>query len=102
DQSGFKTQAGQPALSSQAVNFIKNIITQCHGAKVPVASLTLPKTAQELDFKAADRPYFVKFYLGGDPVLETGQFLAARHRFDQTGQPTSYLDVRVNGKIYFN
>jgi cell division septal protein FtsQ len=51
---------------------------------------------------ASGRPYFVKFYLGGDSAVQIGQFLAARHQFDQkNSQPTEYLDVRVGGKVFY-
>jgi hypothetical protein len=69
---------------------------------VSVSSLTLPKTAQELDLRTKDRPYYVKFYLGGDALLQAGQFLATRRQFDTSNtQPAEYLDVRVEGKIFY-
>lgn len=102
DQSGFKISLGSQVLSSQSVSFINAIVAQCQHAGVPVSSLVIPAQAQELDLRTADRPYFVKFFMGSDPLLQSGQFLAARHQFDQSGnQPGSYLDVRVNGKVYF-
>lgn len=102
DQTGFNSRAGTRVLSAQAVRFINVVINQTKHAKIPIASMTLPALAQELDLRTSDRGYFVKLYLGGDPLVQTGQFLAARHQFDQTNnQPSQYLDVRVPGKIYF-
>jgi len=102
DQTGFTMSAGKQVLSSDSAGFINSLIAQCRLAKVPVAALILPPRAQEIDLRTSDRSYYVKFYLGGDPVLQSGQFLAARHNFDQTNhQPSEYLDVRVSGKVYF-
>lgn len=102
DQTGFSSKGGTQVLSTQAVRFINAVINQAKHARIPIASMTLPALAQELDLRTTDRGYFVKFYLGGDPLVQTGQFLAARHQFDQTGaQPSQYLDVRVPGKVYF-
>ena len=102
DQSGFKIHLGQQAMSSANVAFINTLVAETNRAKVPISSLTLPALAQELDLRTSDRGYFVKFFLGGDVLQQAGQFLAARHNFDQTGsQPTQYLDVRVPGKIYY-
>lgn len=102
DQTGFGVQKGIQILSAAEVNFVNNLITQTKHAKVPIASLTLPAKAQELDLRTSDRRYYIKFYLGGDSLLQVGQFLAARHQFDQNGQqPAQYLDVRVPGKIYY-
>lgn len=102
DQSGFKARVGQQVLSSKEVNFIETVLAQSSRAKVPIASLTLPAQAMELDVRTSDKSYFVKFYLGGDALVQAGQFLAARQQFDQAGtQPAQYLDVRVPGKIYY-
>jgi hypothetical protein len=102
DQSGFPAGVGKQILSSQAAGFINTVIAQCGRAKVPIASLSLPPLAQELDLRTTDAPYFVKFYLGGDGLTQTGQFLASRQKFAQTKQPPAeYLDVRVSGKIFY-
>lgn len=102
DQTGFKVSAGQQILSSDGVALINTVIAQSKQAQVPIASLSLPPRAQELDLRTTDQPYFVKFYLGGDAQSQTGQFLAARHQFTKSGkQPSQYLDVRVPGKIFY-
>lgn len=102
DDSGFSAKLGQQVLSAQNVTFINSVLQQATHANVPVKSLTLPSQAEELDLRTTDHGYYVKFYLGGDPILQSGQFLAARHQFDQSGhQPAQYLDVRVNGKIFY-
>ncbi|HSX18259.1 MAG TPA: hypothetical protein VLE51_02820 [Candidatus Saccharimonadales bacterium] len=102
DQSGFDIKQGQQVLSATSVNFINIVSEQAKHAGVTIASLTLPQLAQEVDMRTADRGYFVKFYLGGDGLLQAGQFLASRRQFDQTStQPSQYLDVRVPGKVYY-
>jgi hypothetical protein len=102
DDTGFGARTGESALSRSDVDFILTIIAQAKKAKLPIKSLTFPRSAQELDLRTADRPYYVKFYLSGDPLLQSGQFLAARHQFDQQNkQPKQYLDVRVSGKIFY-
>jgi hypothetical protein len=102
DQSGFSISPGRQVLSAPAISFIGTVIAECRRANVPIASLVLPALAEELDMKTKDKPYFVKFYLGGDVLTETGQLLAARQHFKDTNQqPATYLDVRVAGKIFF-
>jgi len=102
DQTGFKVAVGQQVLSSDGVELINTVIAQTKQAHVMIASLSLPPRAQELDLKTSDQPYFVKFYLGGDALSQTGQFLAARHQFAKNGKaPSQYLDVRVPGKIFY-
>lgn len=102
DETNFQVDIGKQVLAANEVDFISNILNQCNRSGVAVASLTLPALAQELDLRTTDKAYFVKFYLGGDPAIQIGQFLAARHDFDIKGQqPGSYLDVRVPGKVYY-
>lgn len=102
DLSGFKAAVGKPVISSLAASFISNIIAQSQTAKVPLSLLTLPAIPQEFDLRTKDQSYYVKFYMAGDPNLETGQFLAARQKFTQAHiTPSLYLDVRVAGKIFY-
>lgn len=102
DQTNFQVEIGKQVLATHEVDFIGSILSQCSRSQVPVASLTLPSLAQELDLRTADKSYYVKFYLGGDPIIQIGQFLAARHDFDtKNQQPSTYLDVRVPGKVYY-
>jgi hypothetical protein len=102
DKSDYPAMVGRQMLSSQAVDFINTVIAQVRHNKVPISSLTLPAVVQEMDLRTADQPYFVKFYLGGNAEVQTGQFLASRQKFIQTKQPPSqYLDVRVEGKIFY-
>lgn len=102
DQSGFKAAPGEPLLNTGAVYFIKTVIAETKAAKVPISSMTLPAVPQEVDLRTSDAAYYVKFYLGGDPLVQSGQYLAARNRFMRSNQPpSSYLDVRIAGKVFY-
>lgn len=102
DKSGFEASPGKQVLGTESINFINAVLAQCQKAGVKVESLTLPAAPQTLELKAEGSAYFVKFDLGGDATLQTGQYLAAKHKFDsENAQPSQYLDVRVAGKIYY-
>jgi hypothetical protein len=101
DASGFRVAPGQAVLSADSVSFIKTLIAQSRLAKVVISSFELPPVAQELDLKVKDQPYYVKFYLGGDALVQAGQYLAARQHFNGQDQPAHYLDVRVPGKVFY-
>lgn len=102
DQSGFPISKGTQALGGSAVGFIRAVLSQSERSKVPIKSLSLPPAAQELHVRTQDTPYLVKFYLGGDARTQIGQFLAARAQFAKSGiNPSEYLDVRVQGKIFY-
>ncbi len=102
DQTGFKAAQGKQVLSASEVDFINQVILQSRRANVQISSILLPTAPEELQVRVKDQPYYVKFYLGGDALKQTGQFLAARNHFDQNHQsPSEYLDVRVEGKIFY-
>lgn len=102
DQSGFEASPGKQVLATSAIAFINNLLAQCKQAGLQVQSLTLPAAPQALELRAEGSPYYVKFDLGGDAMLQAGQHLAAKHKFDsENTQPSQYLDVRVAGKIYY-
>ena len=102
DQSGFSNEAGRQVLSASEVSFIDSLIRQSKYAGVPISSLSLPAKPEQLDLRTADSAYYVKFYLGGDSATQIGQFLATRAQFANDGtQPSEYLDVRVQGKIFY-
>jgi len=102
DQSDLKPRQGSPLISSVSVNFINQLLTQCKYKHIDIQSLTLPSATQELDLKTKDKPYYTKFNMGGNALLQTGQFLAARSKFaTQNQDPSTYLDVRVSGKIFY-
>lgn len=102
DQSGFEATPGKQVLGTEAITFINSLLAQCKKASVAISSLTLPDSPQALHLQAEGSAYFVKFDLGGDVSLQTGQYLAAKHKFDtENSQPSQYLDVRVDGKIYY-
>ena len=102
DKSNYPISTGKAVISTSDVAFIKSLLAEAAKAGITLNELTLPNAPAELDVKPAGKAYIVKFYLPGDARIEIGQFLAARHEFDKSGQqPSQYLDVRVSGKIFY-
>lgn len=102
DQSGYDVKPGMVVLGQPSVQFINQLIGQARKNHIVIQSLTLPPAAEELDLRTADKPYYVKFNLGGDAGLQSGQFLAARAEFARKNiTPATYLDVRVSGKVFY-
>jgi hypothetical protein len=63
----------------------------------------LPPAASELDVQLNGRPYFVKFNLqSNNPRGEAGTFLATIAQLSrQNIVPGHYVDVRVDGRAYY-
>lgn len=102
DQSGYRISRGNQVLSQHDVAFIRDLKAYSDANKISIKSIILPLSPEEADLYTQDQPYFVKFYLAGDPNIQIGQFLAARRNFSQNNiRPTDYLDVRISGKIFY-
>jgi len=103
DQSGLRLQPNHQALPAASVGFIQTVIAQLAAKQFVVSGMTLPAAASELDAQLAGQPYFVKFNLESDnPRGEVGTFLATIAQLRrQNIVPAKYVDVRVDGRAYY-
>jgi|GEM_PF-180398 len=102
DQSGLSITAGHIALPSSTVSFISEVAGQMHGAHLEVSSLTLPKGTSELDVHLSGAGYFVKYNVRGNARAEAGTFIAVNQQLDVKHiTPSNYVDVRVDGRVYY-
>ena len=104
DQSSLPVKAGIVALPSTTVTFATAVDKQFAASRVPISSMTLPAGTSELDVYLTDKPYYVRFNLHGndDMLQQIGTFLAVRSRLVEQGvTPSSYIDVRVAGRAYY-
>ncbi len=102
DESGVPIQVGKQVLPVETVSFIREIIRQMEVAKMKISSLTLPQEANELQLRLEGKPYVIRFNTMGDPVVQAGSYLALNsHKKGDTGWGSEYIDVRVEGRVYF-
>ena len=103
DQSGLAVKPGSNVLPSTSVFFITEIVGQLRAKNLTITSLTLPAGTSELDVKIGGAPYTVKFNLRGDARAEAGAFLAVKQELETGGKaiPSSYIDVRVEDRVYY-
>lgn len=103
DQSGFKLALNSQVLSSGDVSFIQTVVAGLQAKHLAITDMTLPTAANELDVAIGGEPYFVKFNLhAASAKLQIGSFLAVQQRL--TGEsviPVHYIDVRVDGRAYY-
>lgn len=103
DQSGLPVRLNRQALPSASVSFIQMVIAQLAAKQLTVSSMTLPAATSELDVQLAGQSYYVKFNLQSDnPRGQAGTLLATiaqLHR--QNIIPAKYIDVRVDGRAYY-
>jgi hypothetical protein len=103
DLSGLKLAIGYQVLPANTVSFIQTVDAQLLAKKYTVASMTLPPAASELDVSLAGKPYSIKFNLeNNDPRRQVGTFLATVAELQsQNITPAQYIDVRVDGRAYY-
>lgn len=103
DQSGLHVKSNDIALAGTEVNFIQTVVAELKAKDITIESLTLPTAAYELQVKPAGGGYFVKFNMH-EPTArqQAGTFLAVRARLaTQNITPSSYIDVRLDGRAYY-
>ena len=104
DQSGLPVRLNQQVLTADDVNFIQTILGQLSAKHVAVSSMVLPSTSRELDVYISGQPYFVKFNLedSGNARQQAGTYLATAAELQREHvTPAHYIDVRVDGRAYY-
>lgn len=103
DLSSLKLELGRQALPNDSVAFIRNVVAQFAASKITISGMTLPANTSELDVQPAGQPYIVKFNLHSDkPRQQAGTYLATIQALQKQGvTPGKYVDVRVDGRAYY-
>ena len=103
DNSGTPVVVGQSILSASTVGFIQTIAYQMSQKHLVIATFSLPPQSSELDMYLDGPKYFVKFNLASATAQQqVGAFLAVKHNLEERGiTPSSYIDVRLDGRAYY-
>jgi cell division septal protein FtsQ len=103
DESGLDVKLNRQVLNPGDVSFIQTVIAELAAKHVSVSSMNLPPASSELDAHIVGQPYFVKFNLQTDDArLQSGTFLATIAQLGrQHITPARYVDVRVEGRAYY-
>lgn len=98
DKSGLELKVGSQAVTTNTVAFILNVQAQLLDKKLLIAQTVLPITPNEVDFYIKDLRYYIKTDVSGDARLQIGNFIAAK---ESGAQPSEYMDVRVEEKVFY-
>ncbi|HJQ08851.1 MAG TPA: hypothetical protein VJ836_05225 [Candidatus Saccharimonadales bacterium] len=101
DQSGLHMNPGAVVLPSRSVAFIAEMTGQLKAKRLSVTDMALPRAASQLNVRISGTPYVIKFNLRGNARAEVGAFLAAKQHLEREGKIPSYIDVRVDNKVYY-
>ncbi len=101
DQTGVDIQLGKVALTSDQVDYIKQITYQTDQKKITTESLILVPGGGELHARYGGLKYFVKYNFYEDARQSSGTFLATKEDLETRGvTPTEYIDVRIPERAY--
>lgn len=101
DKTSVPVSLGKPALTSQQVGYIKQVIAQSVSRGLQVDSMQLVAGGGELDVRFKDLSYFVKFNFFEDARKSSGAFFAVKDRLEiENSPPKEYIDVRVSERAY--
>jgi cell division septal protein FtsQ len=103
DQSGLHVELNHQVLTTSDVSFVQTVVAQLAAKHFTVSAMTLPAGASELDVHLSGQPYFIKFNLeNDDPRQQAGTFLATQAQLQrQNVTPGQYIDVRLDGRAYY-
>lgn len=97
DNSGHEIEIGKPAVTSQQISYIREVIGQFKDKNVPIKTMFLEIGGLELHVKLSDAKYLVKFNFLEDPRQSSGAYIAFR---EQNLPANQYVDVRIPDHIY--
>ena len=101
DDTGETVSVGKQLLPQSTVQFMKTVNYQFAQTDIKISALVLPaKKAYEINVRLDGKPYVVRFNLQEDALQQSGAAIATIEQLDST-VPTSYLDVRVPGRVYY-
>lgn len=103
DRSGLNISTGQTALPSTTVTFISTVAAQLRAQHIGVSSMALPPAASQLNVYIAGQPFYVKFNTEDNSALQQiGTFIATyKNLRARSTTPSQYVDVRLDGRVYY-
>lgn len=102
DKTGFELKAGRQVFSSEDMQFITQLVEGMRSSGTAIGRLELPAIAKQLRLYQPGTNYYVKFYTGGNAAIQLGSLAAIGKQLMLEGkQPTQYIDVRVEGKVFY-
>ncbi len=103
DAQNIELRAGDYVLNESIIGFINTVNYQLTKKNITVSHYIITSSNDELDAYIKNTSYYVKFNLvSNDPLNQSGTFLATYHYLTTNNiKPSSYVDVRIDGRAYY-
>lgn len=97
-------QVGQQVLPGGTIQFIREVVYQFESRGQVIESVDLPAVANELHVHIKGASYYIKFNLQNDSLQQVGSYFAFSEKLSSEQglqQPAEYVDLRINGRVYY-
>lgn len=103
DESGLPAVSQQVVASTKMLRFIGQVVSEINRhSPAPIKEIIIPPaTLKEVDVVVAGHPYRLKLSSDRDPVGQAIDAVTALKHLDAKGVTPRYLDVRVEGKAFY-
>lgn len=97
DNSGQPIEIGQPAVTTEQIAYVREVIGQFKHKDLPIEEMRLEGGGLELHVELKDTNYFIKFSFLADARQSSGAYMAIREQGIPVNQ---YVDVRIPDRAY--
>jgi hypothetical protein len=102
DNSGASLEAGQASISKRFLGFVGQVVSLCGKAGYSVSEAVLPSnTTRQLNIKLKDSNLLVKMTIDRSAAEQVSNMGRAVEYFKTNNKTPTYIDVRVNNKVFY-
>ena len=102
DESGLPADGGQEVINRQFLRFLGQTVAQFGQHNLLVTEAILPaETIRQMAFQLQDKPYRIKMTIDRESQAQVQQAVLAIRHLESTGQTPSYIDVRVDQRVFY-
>lgn len=102
DNSGASLAAGQASISKRFLGFVGQVVSSCNQDGYTVSEAVLPSnTTRQLNIKLKDSNLLVKMTIDRSAVEQVSDMSRAVKYFVSNGRMPTYIDVRVDNKVFY-
>ena len=102
DLSGASAAAGQEVVNARFLSFLGQVVAHFKHHGLTVTEVSLPAgTVRQIAFTLEGKPYSVHMTVDRTAEAQVGQAMKAIHHLDAQGSRPSYIDVRVDQKVFY-
>ncbi|HEV2413044.1 MAG TPA: hypothetical protein VGS28_04570 [Candidatus Saccharimonadales bacterium] len=106
DESNVPTTVGSTVTSSQQIAFLGELVGSLQSlssGSVQLSRVVFPQTStREIDVYLVGRSFYAKVDLDSSPVQQAGEIVqAVDYLQTHNSLPSQYIDVRVDGRVFY-